>query len=199
MILVGEMGWVQRRKKSKIARTGGRFFVYNWVVWLNFKMHKIMKTDNNEMVEMATAFCRLIENIDELDSSWLHQLACLLPRLHAAVRALNSNNTASCCLVYPDLDERFEIYSRLHDRLGTNDSYWMEFDVALDGQSMTGSLADDLTDIYCDLKSGLSILDEEPGLAVDNWRSSFKIHWGQHLVDASRHLYELDTRNHLFS
>jgi hypothetical protein len=160
-----------------------------------------MKSDTKttEMIDMAKAFCHLIENVDELDSSWLHQLTCLLPRLHAAVRALKSSSTGPFCLVSPDLDERFEIYSRLHDRLGTNDSYWMEFDVALDGQAMTGSLADDLTDIYCDLKSGLNILEEEPGLAVDNWRSSFKIHWGQHLVDASRHLYELDTRNQLNS
>lgn len=160
-----------------------------------------MKSDTNtaEMIDMAKAFCRLIENVDELDSSWLNQLTCLLPRLHAAVRALKSSSNGPFCLVAPDLDERFEIYSRLHDRLGTNDSYWMEFDVALDSQAMTGSLADDLTDIYCDLKSGLNILEEEPGLAVDNWRSSFKIHWGQHLVDASRHLYELDTRDQLSS
>jgi hypothetical protein len=160
-----------------------------------------MKSDTNiaEMIDMAKAFCHLIENVDELDSSWLHQLTCLLPRLHAAVRALKSSSPGPYCLVSPDLDERFEIYSRLHDGLGKNDSYWMEFDVAQDGQVMTGSLADDLTDIYCDLKSGLNILEEEPGLAVDNWRSSFQIHWGQHLVDASRHLYELDTRNSLSS
>jgi len=158
-----------------------------------------MKSDTNEMIEMAKAFCHLIENIDESDSSWLQQLTCLLPRLHTAVRSLTSSDDTPFCLMPPGFDERFEIYSRLRDRLGGNDSYWMEFDVALDSQSMTGSLADDLTDIYCDLKSGLNVLEEEPGLAVDNWRSSFKMHWGQHLVDASRHLYELDTRNNLSS
>ncbi len=154
---------------------------------------------DKDMIEVASAFCRLIDAVDEADSSWLHQLSALLPRLHAAVDALCARDADPFCLVNSDLDTRFEIYSRLRDKLGINDSYWMEFDVALDGQSMTGSLADDLTDIYCDLKSGLSILDEEPDLALDNWRSSFKIHWGQHLVDASRHLYELDTRKHLSS
>ncbi len=159
---------------------------------------KVMKSDN-DMIEVATAFCKLIETVDDVDSSWLHQLSGLLPRLHAAVDALRGRDADPFCLVNSDLDTRFEIYSRLHSILGANDSYWMEFDVALDGQSMTGSLADDLTDIYCDLKSGLSILDEEPDLALDNWRSSYKIHWGQHLVDASRHLYELDTRKQLSS
>ncbi len=162
-----------------------------------------MRSDNNrniiEMVEVATAFCQLIEAVDEADASWLPQMAGLLPRLHAAVGALKGRDADPFCLINSDLDTRFEIYSRLRDRLGANDSYWMEFDVALDGQSMTGSLADDLTDIYCDLKSGLSILDEEPALALDNWRSSYKIHWGQHLVDASRHLYELDSRKQLSS
>jgi len=154
---------------------------------------------DKDMIEVASAFCRLIDAVDEADSSWLHQLSALLPRLHTAVDALRGRDADPFCLVNSDLDTRFEIYSQLRDKLGTNDSYWMEFDVALDGQSMTGSLADDLTDIYCDLKSGLSILDEEPDLALDNWRSSYKIHWGQHLVDASRHLYELDTRKHLSS
>lgn len=158
-----------------------------------------MKSDSDEMIEAATVFCRLIEAVDESDSSWLHQLAGLLPRLHVAVGALRGRDADPLCLVNSDLDARFEIYSRLRDKLGANDSYWMEFDVALDGQSMTGSLADDLADIYCDLKVGLSILDEEPGLALDNWHSSYKIHWGRHLVDASRHLYELDTRKQLFS
>jgi hypothetical protein len=62
---------------------------------------------------------------------------------------------------------------------------------------MTGSLADDLTDIYCELKAGLSLLEEEPSLARDNWRTGYRLHWGQHLVDASRHLYELGARNQI--
>jgi Domain of unknown function (DUF5063) len=164
---------------------------------------KIMWSDNNrniqEMVDVASAFCRLIETVDESDSSWLQQMAGLLPRLHAAVGALQGRDATPVCLVNSDLDKRFEIYSRLHDRLGANDSYWLQFDVAHDGQSMSGSLADDLTDIYCDLKSGLSIMDVEPTLALGNWRSSYQIHWGQHLVDASRHLYELDSRRQLSS
>ena len=86
------------------------------------------------------------------------------------------------------------MYTKLRERLGRNDGYWMEFDVAQDEQAMSGSLADDLTDIYCELKSGLNILDEEPSLALNNWRSTYRMHWGQHLVDASRHLYELDAR-----
>ena len=94
-----------------------------------------------------------------------------------------------------DLDARFEIFAQLRSLLGSKDGYWMEFDVAQDGQFMTGSLADDLTDIYCELKHGLGVVDEEPRRAFDGWRSGYRVHWGQHLVDAERHLYELRSRN----
>ena len=76
----------------------------------------------------------------------------------------------------------------------------MEFDAAHDKQCMSGSLADDLTDIYCELKHGLRLLDANPpqtDLALDGWRRSYKAHWGQHLVDAERHLYALRARGEL--
>jgi hypothetical protein len=73
----------------------------------------------------------------------------------------------------------------------------MEYDVAGDGQSMSGSLADDLTDIYCELKSGLDMLDGQPQRAVEGWHLGFHLHWGQHLLDAERHLYDLNARNQL--
>jgi len=69
--------------------------------------------------------------------------------------------------------------------------------VAQDGQSMSGSLADDLTDIYCELKHGLKLMRVEPGKALDDWRSGYHLHWGQHLLDAERHLYELKSQNQL--
>ncbi|MCU7932316.1 MAG: DUF5063 domain-containing protein [Candidatus Thiodiazotropha sp. (ex Codakia rugifera)] len=47
-----------------------------------------------------------------------------------------------------------------------------------------GDLADDLRDIYVDLKSGLSAFDagcEEQ--AEEDWRTSFYLHWGQHAAN----------------
>jgi hypothetical protein len=76
----------------------------------------------------------------------------------------------------------------------------MEFDGAGGEQSKTGSLADDLTDIYCELKYGLTLLDaqpEDPDEAFEGWRTGYRVHWGQHLVDAERHLYSLQSRNKL--
>ncbi|MES9900926.1 MAG: DUF5063 domain-containing protein [Sedimenticola sp.] len=150
-----------------------------------------------KLSEIAKAYCSLIESVENTDSDWLSRMAELLPQLHAAVDALGVLDDQNEYLLAPDLDSRFEMYTELRRLLGQRDSYWMEFDVAQDGQNMTGSLADDLTDIYCELKYGLGLFEHEPIQAYDTWRSGYRLHWGRHLLDAERHLYELDSRNML--
>ena len=86
--------------------------------------------------------------------------------------------------------------------LGERDAYWMEFDADYDKQCMSGSLADDLTDLYCELKHGLRVLEADPesnDRAMEVWRRGYKAHWGQHLLDAERHLYGLVARGELAS
>ncbi len=150
-----------------------------------------------EMAELARTFCRLIEQSEGVDPSWLSRMTGLLPRLHMVAEGLQEVGGEGYLADSEDLDARFEIFSELRRLLGPKDSYWMVFDVAQDGQSMTGSLADDLTDIYCELKHGLSVLEQAPDLALENWRNGYRYHWGQHLLDASRHLYELNARRQL--
>lgn len=149
------------------------------------------------MAQVATDYCNLIEQAAVSDPDWLQRMAAILPRLHAAVAALEPEKGDINHSMSPDLDARFELFAHLREMLGSRDGYWMEFDVAQDDQSMSGSLADDLTDIYCELKHGLRLLDQEPERAFEDWRCGFQMHWGQHLVDAERHLYELKTRNQL--
>ena len=84
----------------------------------------------------------------------------------------------------------------LRKALGERDSYWLEFDSAPEEIHMSGSLADDLTDIYFDLLQGLELVDDAwPHRAAQAWQSTYRLHWGQHLVDAERHLYALKVRN----
>jgi hypothetical protein len=156
-----------------------------------------MSPQATSMLNTAREYCELIESIDRSGEAFLARLSELLPRLHAAVAAIEQQIDDEGEPMQADLDARFELFSRLHELLGERDAYWMEFDAGNDGQQMSGSLADDLTDIYCELKHGLGVVEisTDPVPALRNWRSGYRVHWGKHLVDAERHLYELSARN----
>ena len=159
-----------------------------------------MSPELSRMRVIADEYCRLIEGLEHRPADWLERLNTLLPRLHAAVASLAGSRGDGRHYLEPNLDARFELYTRLRDLLGDRDSYWMEFDGAGEEQCKSGSLADDLTDIYCELKYGLTLLDaqpEDPNDAFEGWRNGYRVHWGQHLVDAERHLYSLQSRNKL--
>jgi hypothetical protein len=57
-------------------------------------------------------------------------------------------------------------------------------------EPVVGDIADDLTDIYLDLKGGLAFLEQgcEPE-GVWHWRYLFGIHWGRHATSALRALH----------
>jgi len=158
-----------------------------------------MTPQTEQMVEVAQQYCELIEHAADCcppSERWLGSVASLLPRINAAVTALDAD-LASECTLSPDLESRFELFSRLYSLLGELDSYWLEFDMLDDDVCKSGSLADDLTDIYCELKSGLDLVrsgnhDVAELKAVASWRESYRAHWGRHLMDAQRHLIDLD-------
>ena len=154
-----------------------------------------------ELVNTARDFCRLIDRIPR-QGDWLAPLFQLLPRLHANVVAVPDPGGTDFVPETADLDARFDLFSRLRKRLGERDVYWLEFDhpedVYADDDHRTGSLADDLTDIYFELKRGLRLLDAwGPDAVAHLWEVGFNRHWGQHLVDAERHLYALKVNDRL--
>lgn len=154
-----------------------------------------------ELAQAAEQYCSIVEHLDRPDGDWLEQLSCLLPRIHAAVIGLGELRTEACGSVSNrEYDSRFELYTHLRRLLGDRDHYSLEFDPG-DSGSMSGSLADDITDIYFELRRGLDVLRDDPDhlrAAASVWRSGFRWHWGQHLVDAERHLYQLEVSNRLF-
>lgn len=159
-----------------------------------------MQADADELLDVARRYCAVIETLDEGHREPLFQLNEILPRLHAAMTAVAPQHDDAGYGPSGDLDQRFELFSRLHRVLGDWDAYWMEFDVTPDRQEMSGSLADDLTDIYYELKAGLARLDaqDDARRTLGRWRTGFCKHWGQHVVDAERHLYALSARDRFY-
>ncbi|RLA20914.1 MAG: DUF5063 domain-containing protein [Gammaproteobacteria bacterium] len=148
------------------------------------------------LASAANDFCQLIENIKKLEESeWLFPITQSLAQLHATVLQFDSGGIDYRFFTLPDLDDRFELFFSLKLFLKEQDSYPLERDLSTDSVGTTGSLADDFADIYFELKRGLNLLDagvihcEEEALKL--WQSGFILHWGQHLVDAQRHLYRL--------
>jgi hypothetical protein len=150
------------------------------------------------MADLARRFCALVESSGEHQPHWLREITELLPRLHASISSLVGTGSSNGVDDWaPDLDARFELFSHLRSLLGDRDGYWLEFDCADDCSAMTGSLADDLTDIYCELKHGLRLLDHQPDRAIRGWVVGYEFHWRRHLVDAQRHLAMLAAEGRL--
>jgi hypothetical protein len=61
---------------------------------------------------------------------------------------------------------------------------------ALKEEPVIGDIHDDFADIYGDLWHGLQALERGDGVyAIEQWRESYFMHWGQHATSA---LYALD-------
>ncbi|AHF02644.1 hypothetical protein MARPU_01285 [Marichromatium purpuratum 984] len=143
----------------------------------------------SELVSLVQRYCSLIESSTRGRLHWLPEVAVLLPRLHALIAPLSAAGLGAGHVPPVDLDARFELFSHLRRLLADRDAYWLEFDLASEGdEAMSGSLADDLTDIYCELKAGLCAYDEDPEWALAAWCAGYELHWSRHLLDAERHL-----------
>lgn len=63
--------------------------------------------------------------------------------------------------------------------------YWEIFDPYAGDGPVTGSLTEDLLDVYLDVCRGLSLWDSAQEVAaIWEWRFSFDTHWGTHAIDA---------------
>jgi len=151
-----------------------------------------------QMARVAEEYCCLIDEFEpgSLAREWWLRLEWLLPRLHVAVIALRgSHEEPAAAYSLPDDELRFELYMRLYDRLYANPLLWSSLSEYRLLARLCDRLADDLTDMYFDLRRGLDLLEAYPGdpeRAVHDWQSSFRAHWAQHLLDAERWLHAVD-------
>jgi hypothetical protein len=98
------------------------------------------------------------------------------------------------------MDNRFELYCSLKEKLGDLDGYWMDFDQRTEFDDQSGSLAGDFSDLYFEFKRGLvpgSDQSEIDHNAILQWKTGYLRNWGQHLLDAQKHLYTLKATDRL--
>ena len=151
----------------------------------------------SRFAETVTDFCRLVEEYEAFDGggkAWLHRIGSVMLGLDQAIQPLlrDAGGEAEYSMLL-DLEARFALYQRLKSFLGPLDDYWSEGDLEAGDGLKTGSLADDITDVYFDLKRGLNLYSAKPAheaQALSLWVFSYRIHWEQHLRDATKQLFE---------
>ena len=147
--------------------------------------------------DAALRYCALIDDsVDPPVEAFLDQVAASLVELHQ--RALELPSVEPSGDDAPDRmghEEWNELFMRLGRVLGARDGYWLVHDPTDMEQyePVFGSLADDLADIYRDLREGLDAWDSSASKddAIWEWRFSFWSHWGAHLVDSVRTIHFL--------
>lgn len=146
------------------------------------------------MAQVARDFCALVDRFggsrDEADA-WLEELAEILPRLNAGIEGVQGMGESGEHFAPPAEEARFELFTRLYEAIGERDGYSYEYDNTV-GQRLSGSLADDITDIYFDLKRGLELMESNPAqpeVAAKDWTYSYRLHWRHHIDDAERQIH----------
>jgi hypothetical protein len=79
-----------------------------------------------------------------------------------------------------------ELANLLREKIGPLDTYWSVFDSTENESPGQGTIAGDVSEIYFDLKNDMRLGQKGISQADFLWelRSSFRSHWGKHLLRA---------------
>lgn len=160
-----------------------------------------VQTAFREFSLVAAQFCEAVDSASSLDR------VGLLSRLYEILPRLIQQGTALPSVPSSDSDDRKEIkltrmkeaewgrlYESLKEELEDWNLYWQVFDPTKDSEAIRGSLADDLADVYRDVREGLHLHDPDLALqqdAIFGWRVLYYSHWGKHAIDALRTIHFL--------
>lgn len=136
----------------------------------------------NAFAEVARSFCHWAEN-DELEPDAAHQH---LADLHSSILRIvlitpKTSDLPDDHVTHDDWKLVFTRFQALLPTIYRNIYDPLEEEPKVD----VVQLADDMADIYRDVKEGLVLFDK--GLFDDanwEWRYNFQIHWGRHLTSA---------------
>ncbi|ABC28437.1 conserved hypothetical protein [Hahella chejuensis KCTC 2396] len=142
-------------------------------------------------VELAREYCQWSEARPGSAEEEMATAARLLAKLYATILELPFE-PAGTDLEFETMTH--DAWQKIYQRFGSMPfTQYRDIDDPFDMQSASvnaGDIADDLADIYRDMKDGLSLWDHNHTReAVCYWEESFRIHWGQHAIDALKALH----------
>ena len=151
-----------------------------------------------EFAQTADRYCEMVQGREGNSAEeLLRALHTLIPELYFRASLLPELEPESEQLLPPAMtDEEWQqLYRALGTTLGNYNSYWEVFDPieVTRRDPIRTSLADDLADIYRDLKGGLIAATAANGSiptdVIWHWRYRFTSHWGQHAMSAMRAIH----------
>lgn len=137
--------------------------------------------------KLAADFCRFLGSSAKLNRERIVLGAAeMLPRLYAEVMRLPK----LACTHERNGGEGPRLDRALEKKLRDWNGYWEYFSPGDRLSSVAGNLADDLADVYGDLKRGLDVRRKCESCAVFEWTNNL-VHWGEHATSAMRVLHSL--------
>jgi uncharacterized protein DUF5063 len=148
--------------------------------------------------KVAGHFCDLVENCTSCSRAMFIKLAHgFLADLYRMGPLLPSVEPVSDDATQDRVSDEqcWKVYEAISEKLKDRAVYWMVWDPAdpADNQAIQQTLADDLADIYRDLRSALLAEESETVTNDALWslRFQYQHHWGQHAVSALTAMHSL--------
>jgi len=152
-----------------------------------------------EMLTVANEYCHFIEKAHQYELhdvlNYLQKIApllylkgCLLPEVEVQVPEANEKFVN---------EESYEIiFNELRNKFKPKDEFWtLDLTVQNDNEPVKESLAEQLSDVYQDLKDFVLLYGKGTEAAKENAVSDCKLffdtHWGYRLVQAQKYLHHL--------
>ncbi|MFN8453674.1 MAG: DUF5063 domain-containing protein [Anaerolineae bacterium] len=163
------------------------------------------RAEVTHFVRVAKSYCDHLENFTGDKETWLKNVLINLSQLYAAVYSLPEVELPEVEVLPEeefevDNQEWQDVFQFIAMILGEARWYWEYYDPsALPKDSEAPGredLADDLADIYRDVKPGIRAYDKHANEYIPeiiwNWRETpFSSHWGIHAANALRVLHPL--------
>ena len=167
------------------------------------------KIEHARFSSIAERYCGLVDSASELTrTQLLVALYRFLPELlseairlpdtdpHDRVSKDDPNENLAPKFSHPRLSDSdwSKLFQSLRQKLGDADLYQEIFNPIEGKDSVTASLADDIADIYRDMRNGLSLATVEAASPADviwEWRFGFYSHWGDHAINALRTIHHI--------
>ena len=161
--------------------------------------------DNEQVAafaKLAEQYCLLIDRREDISKpEFIKKVAVILAKLFAAGTELIDlpvDLSKSELIKDKTWDKTFDdwktIFDSLRNKFGEDDQYWVVFNPYIENAPTSPSLGDDLTDIYIDLKRGLSVFGRSERDSLDSvweWKFYFLEHWGRHCSCALQAIHRL--------